>query len=216
MIQILCWHNSACLTFVFAASFQNITTYIAALWCVCPSLSQDSVLPLQLQANTTIAIIGDQAASPIVGGLGSGAVSPGHVVAPLWSFRNLLGLPQPSSTSGKMQSGTPECNANGTCLVVVGSKNVSAAAEAAKAADVALVFVGTTSTEGVDRTTLGFANDDALVSAVAASTVKSVVVAVAPGAFLTPWAGDVSGLVAAFMPGQEYAVSVARFRLSLQ
>jgi len=169
--------------------------------------NKDDVLPLSVTGKTTIALIGDQATKPIVGGLGSGAVAPAHVVSPAWSFRNLLGLPQPPELDAS-EAPQPECNADGTCIVVVGSKNTTLASEVAAGADTTVVFLGTTSTEGVDRTTLGFGDDDALVSAVAAASKRTAVVAVAPGAFLTPWRDDVESIIAAFMPGQEYGNAV--------
>ena len=46
------------------------------------------------------------------------------------------------------------------------------------------------------------------VSAVAKAAKKSIVVAVTPGACLTPWRGEVDAVVAAFMPGQEYGNAV--------
>jgi len=55
-------------------------------------------------------------------------------------------------------------------------------------------------------------DDDALITAVASACNKSgtrvVVVAVSPGAVLTPWRDSVHAVVAAFMPGQEYGNAI--------
>ena len=79
------------------------------------------------------------------------------------------------------------------------------AVDLAKISDVAIVFVGTSSHEGADRTNLSFPYEqDALVTAVAkAAKGKTVVVAFTPGAALMPWAKDVSAALTMFMPGLE-------------
>eukprot|EP00937_MAST-01D_sp_MAST-1D-sp2_P002356 g2356.t1 len=98
------------------------------------------------------------------------------------------------------------CNARGVCVVYDDGSDAARASQAAAAADVAIVFVATTSHEGADRGSLSFdGGADGLVAAVAAAAGnRTVVAAVAPGAFLTPWRADVGAIVASFMPGQEY------------
>jgi len=95
-----------------------------------------------------------------------------------------------------------------------------AAATAAKA-DAAIIFVATNSGEGHDRENLNLdvipystggrtqnGTSDFLIEQVAATTSKVIVVMVHPGAVLTPWRNSVSGIVAAFLPGQEYGNAV--------
>lgn len=97
------------------------------------------------------------------------------------------------------------------------------AARLAAASDVAIVFASTKSGEGKDRDNLSlfdgwnadkgtFSYDkliDALVPACQKSGTPLVVVMVSPGAVLTPWRANAQGIVAAFMPGQEYGNAVA-------
>lgn len=78
------------------------------------------------------------------------------------------------------------------------------AAASAAAADVAVVFMSTTSSEGSDRPSLSFSDSqNAIAEAVAAAQKRTVVVMVNPGAVLTPWSGNVSAVITMFMPGLE-------------
>jgi beta-glucosidase len=80
---------------------------------------------------------------------------------------------------------------------------VTAAVAAAAAADVAIVVGATTSSEGIDRSDLSLGNaTNALIAAVCAAQSKSVIVAVVPGAVLTPWAAAAGAVLAMIMPGQ--------------
>jgi beta-glucosidase len=86
----------------------------------------------------------------------------------------------------------------------------AAAVAAAKASDVAVVFVNDTTGEGSDRTGLGLPGDqDALISAVAAVNRHTVVVLNTGGPVLMPWLNQVSGVVEAWYPGQEDGNAIA-------
>jgi len=105
----------------------------------------------------------------------------------------------------------PECTPDGTkCVYFADGSDAAAAAALAAAADVALVFAATFSSEGADRASLSLdGNADALVRAVAARARKTAVCVSVPGAVLTPWREEVHALTAAFMPGQEYGNALA-------
>jgi len=97
-----------------------------------------------------------------------------------------------------------------TGVVYASSADPAAAAKVAASADVALVFVATSSSEGRDRPNLGLGKEDDLIETVAkAAGKKTVVVAVTPGALLTPWRDDVAAIVTPLMPGQEYGNAIA-------
>ena len=86
----------------------------------------------------------------------------------------------------------------------------AAAVAAAKASDVAVVFVNDTTGEGSDRTGLGLPGDqDALIRAVAAANRHTVVVLNTGGPVLMPWLDAVSGVVEAWYPGQEDGNAIA-------
>ena len=102
--------------------------------------------------------------------------------------------------------------------------NVSAAAAMAAAADYAIVFVGTLSSEGSDRQSLSLDdgcsssepacngnanNQNAMVEAVAATATKTIVVASVPGAVLMPWSPKVDAILTNFMPGQQAGHAIA-------
>ena len=79
----------------------------------------------------------------------------------------------------------------------------------AEAADVVLVFVGTWSREGADRADLRLGSQDELIAAVAAvAGNRTAVVAVTPGALLTDWRDNVSAVLTAFMPGEQYGDAI--------
>ncbi|MBO1332896.1 beta-glucosidase [Streptomyces sp. VRA16 Mangrove soil] len=87
------------------------------------------------------------------------------------------------------------------------------AVDAARAADVAVVVVGTTEgseSEGHDRTTLALpGHQDALVAAVAAAQPRTVAVVNSGGPVELPWRDDVGALLLTWFPGQEAGAGLA-------
>ncbi|MHA6804675.1 glycoside hydrolase family 3 protein [Salinifilum ghardaiensis] len=90
---------------------------------------------------------------------------------------------------------------------------ISAARDAAREADVAVVVVGFTQeqeTEGVDKTTLALPGEqNAQVAAAAAVAERTVVVVNAATPVLMPWLEDVDAVLWAGLPGQEAGDAVA-------
>jgi beta-glucosidase len=93
------------------------------------------------------------------------------------------------------------------------------AVDAARAADAAVVVVGTTErveTEGVDRRDLALPGDqDELVRAVAAANPRTVVVVNAGAPVLMPWRDQVAAVLLAWFGGQEMGNAVADVLLGL-
>jgi beta-glucosidase len=121
-----------------------------------------------------------------------------------------MGLTSPPAPP--LQPTPPACNPAGTkCVYYDDGSDIERSAKTAAEADVAIVFVATSSSEGHDRGSLSFdGNADELVAKVAASGVaRTVVTAVAPGAALTPWRNSVDAITFGFMPGQEYGNALA-------
>jgi beta-glucosidase len=86
----------------------------------------------------------------------------------------------------------------------------AAAAAAAKAATVAVVVVADVTSEGMDRSTLALpADQDALISAVAAANPRTIVVLNTSGAVLMPWLSEVEAVIANWYSGQEQGNAVA-------
>ncbi len=89
---------------------------------------------------------------------------------------------------------------------------ITAAAQAAADADVALVVVGTNSlveSEGFDRTSLALpGRQDDLVRAVAAANPHTVVLVNAGSPVLMPWRDDVAAVLVGYFGGQEFGNAV--------
>lgn len=92
---------------------------------------------------------------------------------------------------GKRPPGA-ECKDN-ICVHYNDGTDTASAASLAADADAVLIFVGTTSSEGGDRRDLSLEAEDELIGAVAATAGDKVsVIAVTPGAILTPWRDQVA------------------------
>ncbi|MEU8270957.1 glycoside hydrolase family 3 C-terminal domain-containing protein, partial [Sphaerisporangium sp. NPDC049002] len=94
------------------------------------------------------------------------------------------------------------------------AEELEAAIELAKAADVAIVVVGTTEeveSEGYDRDDLALPGDqDALVRAVVAANPDTIVVVNAGGPVAMPWREEVPAVLLSWFAGQEYGDGLAR------
>jgi beta-glucosidase len=87
---------------------------------------------------------------------------------------------------------------------------VQAAVAAARAAEVAVVFVNDVTGEGMDRSGLGLPGDqDALIEAVAAANPRTVVVLHTSGPVLMPWLSRVAAVVEAWYPGERSGEAIA-------
>ena len=107
---------------------------------------------------------------------------------------------------------TTDCTSDGNhCVHFDDGSDPASAAKLAASADIALVFGATSSHEGSDRDSLHLDDKtEALISAVgAAAGKKTAVVAVTPGALLTPWRTTVAAVVTPMMPGQQYGNAIA-------
>jgi beta-glucosidase len=172
--------------------------------------NNDNLLPLDNGTGRTIAVIGS-AANPVgaSGNSGGGGSSHGtglpSPVSPLEGIENL------AQTRGDRVVYTP------------GTAQADATA-AAKAADVAIVVIADTESEGSDRTTLdahpalgcisvgcgGDGEDEnALVQTVAAANPNTVVVIDAGAPVSMPWLGGVRSVLDAWYPGVENGNAIA-------
>src|SRR5205823_2245534 len=93
---------------------------------------------------------------------------------------------------------------SGVSVVYNDGADATAAAAAAKSADVALVMVGNKDREGRDRPDLLLPdNQDALVAKVAAANKHTIVILKTGGPVMMPWLGDVPAVLEAWYPGEE-------------
>jgi beta-glucosidase len=152
-------------------------------------LKNDGVLPLP-DTTSGIAVIGVTAAKSAQGG-GSSKVNP-------------------LSVDNALDAVTARAGTAAHVTYDDGGDPASAAA-AAKSAQVALVFVHDTESEGSDRANLSLpGGQDALISAVAAANPHTVVVLETGGPVLMPWLGQVSGVLEAWYPGARGGAAIAR------
>jgi beta-glucosidase len=157
--------------------------------------NRDEVLPLRAGRLGSIAVIGPAAAQYVFGG-GSSKVKPYFQRTPL------------DAISNQVRDGTDVRYDDGSVP--------QRAAETARGADVAVVFVRDFLTEAADRNCLtlecpfDFGDQDALIRAVAAANRDTVVVLETGGPVLTPWRNQVDGLLEAWYPGEAGGTAIAR------
>jgi beta-glucosidase len=87
---------------------------------------------------------------------------------------------------------------------------IAAAVAAARKADVAVVFANDAQGEGMDRYSLSLPGDqNQLIDAVAHANRQTVVVLNTGGPVLMPWLNEVSGVLEAWYPGQQFGPAIA-------
>ena len=151
--------------------------------------NKDGLLPLP--GGESIAVIGAAGgAKPKASGGGSSGMIAPYVITPVDGIRKrVAGHAQVAYDDGS---------------------DLARAAEVAKAAKVAIVFVNTDDSEGRDRPSLELPNhQDELVEAVAAANPNTILVLNTGGPVLMPWIDKISGLIEAWYPGQEDGNAIA-------
>jgi beta-glucosidase len=165
--------------------------------------NNDNQLPLNGAAIKSIALIGSHADVGVLSGGGSAQVdAPGGNAIDLSQGASVWGQPVyfPSSPM-KAPQAKVEYN---------DGSDVNAAANFAKASDVAIVFVNQWMSEGHDAPTLSLPdNQDSLVSAVAAANPHTIVVIESGGPVTMPWVDKVTGVLETWYPGIGGAQAIA-------
>jgi beta-glucosidase len=111
----------------------------------------------------------------------------------------------PSSPLAALKAAQPE-----TEFVFLDGRNLNAALEAARSADMAIVFATQWTTEAEDVPDLRLSDhQDALIAAVAAAQPKTAVVLETGGPVLMPWIGQVPAVLQAWYPGQRGGEAIA-------
>ena len=167
--------------------------------------NDDNILPLK--KGQKVAVIGEMAKSPRFQGAGSSVINP-TMLSNAYDELEKLGVDMTyaqgyykSAPTKKDKNRKPE------------SELVAEAVNAAKAADVAVVFVGLTEEfegEGYDRKSIDMPeNHNALVSAIAQANPNTVVVLAGGSVVLMPWLSEVKGLLNSGLGGQASGGAVA-------
>ena len=146
-------------------------------------------LPLKADAIHSIAVIGPFAAKAMTGGGGSSLVIPILTVAPVEGIQKIVG--------------------NGVAVHEDDGANPAAAAQVAKAADVAILMLGDRQAEGRDHPIELSADQNALATAVLAANPHTIVVLKSGGPVLMPWVDQAPAILEAWYPGEEDGAAVA-------
>lgn len=168
--------------------------------------NDDNILPLK--AGQKVAVIGEMAKAPRYQGAGSSVINPTKLDNAFDEMKKLgvdmtyaQGYYKSAPTKKEKNSRRPE------------SQLVSEAVEAAKKADVAVVFVGLTEEfegEGYDRVGIDMPeNHNALVAKVAEANPNTVVVLAGGSVVFMPWVDKVKGLLNSGLGGQAGGAAVA-------
>jgi len=152
-------------------------------------LSTTKILPLNAASLRHIAVIGPYAGAAMTGGGGSSMVSPIYTVAPVTGIQSHVG---PAVTVSYNDGSV-----------------ISSAVSVAQTADVAIVMVGDSETEGVDDSISLSGNQDLLVQSIVAANRNTIVVMKSGTAILMPWASTVPAILQAWYPGEEDGNAVA-------
>jgi len=170
--------------------------------------NNDNQLPLNGAAIKSIALIGSHADVGVLSGGGSAQVdAPGGNAIDLSQGASVWGQPVyfPSSPLKYIRMKAPQAK-----VEYNDGSDVNAAANFAKASDVAIVFVNQWMSEGHDAPTLSLPdNQDSLVSAVAAANPHTIVVIESGGPVTMPWVDKVTGVLETWYPGIGGAQAIA-------
>ena len=166
--------------------------------------NEHNILPLDPAKVHSIAVLGINADTGMISGGGSAQVdAPGRPAAP-WQAHVWF----PTSPLKAIAAQAP-----GVTVRYDGSEP-AAAAEAAKNADVAIVFAYQWESEGMDLPDLSLPeNQDALIEQVAAANPHTIVVLESGTAVTMPWLDKVEGVVEAWYAGSDGANALANVLL---
>ena len=171
-------------------------------WC-CSRMTATSCRSIRTTF-ISIAVIGPYAAKAMTGGGGSSHVLPLYTVTPMDGIRQRLGATNSAQDFGYGLNGyTWGQGGDGgpNAVIFADGKDISNAVALAKSADVAIVMVGDSETEGKDHKLTLSGNQDELVQAVAAANSNTVVVLKSGSAILMPWLDDVPALSGSMVSG---------------
>src|SRR5690606_8751075 len=169
--------------------------------------NEGEALPLAASAHS-IAVIGGAANLGVWSGGGSSQVKPAGIVllpppVPAPSFIRAIYL-HPSPPLEAIREAAPQAPVR-----FASGRDVTEAAEAARGADVAVVFASQFTMEGQDAAMKLDGEQDALIAAVAAANPNTVVVLETGGAVTMPWLDDVRAVVEAWYPGGRGGEAIA-------
>lgn len=168
--------------------------------------NQGAILPLSPSLKK-IVVIGGHADKGVLAGSGSSLVYP--VVPNGVPGLKPTGWPGPVMYYADAPLAAIKRQAPNAQVVFADGDNAGAAAKAAKDADVAIVFATQWAGESFDVKLSLDDDQDKLIAAVAKANPKTVVVLETGGPVLTPWRGQVAGILATWYPGTQGGSAIA-------
>jgi len=170
--------------------------------------NRGNLLPLDKSKIKSIAVIGSLADEVLTNNYNG---KPDRVVTALQGIKEFMGADAQVTFSPAyaLPHGWPKAVPG-----ITGTDAIPNAVAAARAADIAIVFVGTTSgieDEARDRKSLGlFGDQEEVVEAVMAANHRTIVVQMSAGPLTVPWiARNVPAMIQAWWPGEEGGHAIA-------
>lgn len=169
--------------------------------------NEGNILPLAASAKS-IAVIGGAANMGVYSGGGSSQVKPRGTVllpppVPAPVFIRAIYL-HPSAPLDHIRNAAPQ-----SAVSFANGRDIAQAVEAARGAEMAVVFASQFTMEGQDAAMQLDGNQDALIAAVAAANPNVIVVLETGGAVKMPWLGNVKGVLASWYPGGRGGEAIA-------
>jgi beta-glucosidase len=160
--------------------------------------NENQILPLQTEKVRSILLVGGHADAGVLSGGGSAQVdSPGGNAVPSSGPENRAIVYFPSSPLSALRQQLP-----GVDVRYIDGNSVDKAADAAKHADIAIVFGVQPAREDTDLVDLSLpGNQNELIHAVAAANAKTIVVLENGGPVKMPWIEQVPSVLEAWYPG---------------
>jgi len=179
--------------------------------------NDDETLPLDADDLDAVALIGPHADEPKVGGGGSSEVDAIRTSEPAEGLQNALGNSVDVTVErgidriemgSFVESPLPDLPIGREQLGLDDGPEIADAVAAARNADVAVVLVQDAAREGADRAFELPGEQDELISRVAATANRTVVVCKTSGAVAMPWRESVDAIVQAWYPGQADGIAI--------
>jgi beta-glucosidase len=154
-----------------------------------PTENQGAILPLDAAHIKSIAVLGPAAVKAVTGGGGSSHVVPLYTVDPVDGIRQRAG--------------------DKVTVTFADGSDLAQAVSLARAAEIAILMVGDTATEGRDHPISLDEKQNQIVEAIAAANPHTVVVLKTGSPVLMPWVDHVPAILEAWYPGEEDGNAVA-------
>jgi beta-glucosidase len=163
--------------------------------------NEASLLPLDLSAFKSIAIIGPYADGATSGGGGSARISPLYTISPLAAITQRVG----KKASVRFARFVPGTDLSKNDPPTTGAALMAETTKIARSCDLAIVFARDFETEGADRESIGLPNEqDQMIAAVLDANKRTIVVLNTGSiVLLNKWVDSAPAILQAWYPGQD-------------